>query len=254
MDEESLKSRLSRISTVWTELADAGRSSQTVAGTARMAFIRRYQGAVYRYLLGAIRDPDAADELFQEFALRFLRGAFRHADPQRGRFRDYLKTALYHLVADHQKQQRRRPCGLDQSVCDRDEAGHGPEASERRFLDSWRDELLSRAWQALAAEQQDAGTPYYAVLKYRAEHPDVCSGEMAEQLNSRLRPAQPYSEAGVRKMLQRARLRFAELLIDDVAHSLGRPGREELEQELIDVGLLPYCRSALKKRYGTNCP
>lgn len=252
MDEESLKSRLSRISTVWTELADAGRSSQTVAGAARMAFIRRYQGAVYRYLLGAVRDPDTADELFQEFALRFLRGVFRHADPERGRFRDYLKTALYHLVADHQKRQRRRPYTLEQSVADGAEPDHGPEASERRFVDSWRDELLARAWKALAAEQHDGGQPYYAVLKYRAEHPEVNSGEMAEQLNARLRPARPYSEVGVRKALQRARLRFAELLIDDVAHSLGAPGREELEQELVDVGLLPYCRSALKKRYGTK--
>jgi RNA polymerase sigma factor (sigma-70 family) len=249
VEEESLKSRLSRISTVWTELADAGRSSRTVAGAARMAFIRRYQGAVYRYLLGAVRNPDTADELFQEFALRFLRGVFRHADPERGRFRDYLKTALCHLVADHQKRQRRRPYTLEQPVAERCESELGEEVSERRFLESWRDELLARAWDALAAGQQAAGQPYYAVLRYRAEHPEATSAEMAGQLTARLRPERPYSEAGVRKMLQRARLRFAELLIDDVSHSLGCPGREELEQELVDLGLLPYCRSAMKKRY-----
>jgi len=252
VDDECLKSRLSRISTVWSMLAEAGRSSQTAAGAARLAFIQRYQGAVYRYLLGAVHDPDTADELFQEFALRFLRGRFRHADPERGRFRDYLKTALYHLVADHQKKQQRRPCPLEQSVADGAAPDSGPEASARRFIESWRDELLARAWEALAAEQHDGGQPHYTVLKHRAEHPEANSAEMAEQLSARLRPKRPYSEAGIRKVLQRARLRFAELLIDDVAHSLGQPGREQLEQELIDVGLLPYCRSALKRRYGTN--
>ncbi|MFH1923401.1 MAG: hypothetical protein ABIP48_26355 [Planctomycetota bacterium] len=85
MDEDSLKSRISRISTVWTMLADAHQAPDTEARAARLAFIRRYQGAAYRYLLGATRDPDAADELFQEFALRFVQGAFRGADPKRGR-------------------------------------------------------------------------------------------------------------------------------------------------------------------------
>jgi hypothetical protein len=47
-----------------------------------------YHRAVHRYLLGALRDEDAAEELFQEFALRFVRGDFRWADRGRGRFRD----------------------------------------------------------------------------------------------------------------------------------------------------------------------
>ena len=38
-----------------------------------------YQGAAYRYLTAAVGDPDVAAELFQEFAVRFLRGDFRRA-------------------------------------------------------------------------------------------------------------------------------------------------------------------------------
>ena len=40
------------------------------------------------------RDEQLAEELFQEFALRMLRGDFRRAEPLRGRFRDYLKTVI----------------------------------------------------------------------------------------------------------------------------------------------------------------
>ena len=53
--------------------------------------IDRYSGAVYRYPLAALRDRDAADEVFQEFALRLVKGGFRNSDQRRGRFRDYVK-------------------------------------------------------------------------------------------------------------------------------------------------------------------
>jgi len=35
--------------------------------------------------------------------------------------------------------------------------------------------------------------------------------------------------------------------MQEVARSLGNPSREELTQELIELGLLSYCRSALDK-------
>src|SRR5262249_57514629 len=93
--------------------------------------------AVYRYLIGAVRDPDIADELFQEFALRLMRGAFRRADPRRGRFRDFLKTALSHLVTDHYRRQGRGPRpyhGSPQPATDRST----PAEAEERFAAEWR--------------------------------------------------------------------------------------------------------------------
>ena len=71
--------------------------------------MQRYCGSVYRYLLGALRNGDAAIELFQEFAMRFVRGDFHRASPTRGRFRDYVKTALINLVTDHFNRQNSKP-------------------------------------------------------------------------------------------------------------------------------------------------
>ena len=88
---------LSQITTLWTMLLRAHTPADDAAA-ARHALLERYGGAVGRYLLGAVHDPDAAAELTQEFAVRFLRGDFRRAEAARGRFRDYLKTALIHLV------------------------------------------------------------------------------------------------------------------------------------------------------------
>ncbi len=77
--------RLEMISTRWTLLQRAHRDGdERGAAAARANLLENYGGAVRRYLLGALRDADAADELFQEFAYRFLHGDFRSASPERG--------------------------------------------------------------------------------------------------------------------------------------------------------------------------
>jgi DNA-directed RNA polymerase specialized sigma24 family protein len=240
MDGDELDQRLSRMSTVWTMVFEAHGAEADAATAAMSGLAQRYSGVAYRYLLGAVHDPDAAAELAQEFALRILRGAFRRADPSRGRFRDYLKTALIHLVDDYRAAQRSRPRPLP-----RDEpASPVPVVPETEvdFLESWRAELLDRTWKALAAAQP----MYHAVLLFRVENPDVPSPRMAEELGARLgtslRPDQ------VRKALERSHARFAELLIDEVAITLGNPTRDELAEELREVELLRYCRSALERR------
>jgi RNA polymerase sigma-70 factor (ECF subfamily) len=250
MDEESLQSRISKISTTWTLLAKAHQPPGEGVAAAQLALVQRYQGAVYRYLLGATRDPDAADELFQEFALRLIQGAFRRADPTRGRFRDYLRTALYRLVADYHKQQRKRPPSLDETAPQPTAPAPSPTENDEQFLQSWREELLARAWTALADAARQDRQPYYEVLKFRAENMRATSAEMAERLTEKLRPERPYTPTGIRKTLQRARERFANLLIEEVAHSLDQPTDAGLEQELIDLGLRRYCRPVLARRLG----
>src|SRR4051812_1666571 len=112
MDEREIARRLNNISTVWSLVLQAHQGPPDATAVARQALVERYLGAVYRYLLGAVRNPDTADELCQEFCLRFVRGDFRNADPARGRFRDLIKTALINLVINHQK--RKRPLHLEQ--------------------------------------------------------------------------------------------------------------------------------------------
>jgi hypothetical protein len=86
------------------------------------------------------------------------------------------------------------------------------------------------------------------VLRFRADNRDLPSPEMAERLAAQL--GRSLTPVGVRQILHRARERFADALLDEVLHSLDRPTVEHLEQELIDLGLLDYCRSALKRLGG----
>jgi len=109
VDQRELSQRLSRISTRWSVVWDAHHGSGGDAAAARRELVLEYGGAVYRYLVGAVRDPDAAEELAHEFAVRVMNGELHRADPERGRFRDYVKRVLVNLVNDHVQSRMRRP-------------------------------------------------------------------------------------------------------------------------------------------------
>jgi DNA-directed RNA polymerase specialized sigma24 family protein len=234
---------ISQIETLWPVLMQAHAGAPDEVNLAQQAILQRYRPAIYRYLLACLGNADAADEVCSEFSLRFVRGDFRNANPEKGRFRDLLKSSLYRLMIDYHKRRQRGMPNL---------APDGPEPiatldstydSDRQFLETWRANLLNKAWDALQEEERRSDRPLHTVLHYRAAHPDLRSAQMAEQLSARL--GKDVSAEWVRKWLHAARGRFAELLLREVAASLREPTPDSVEEELIDLGLFEYCKSAV---------
>lgn len=237
---------LSRMQTLWTLVCQAHQGQEADGRQARAMLLDRYGGAVRRYLLGALRDAEAADELTQEFAVKFLRGDFRSADPEHGRFRSFLKTALVHLVIDFHRRRRQLPLGMNSQTPEPVAPDGSPFDSDALFLQNWRNELLARGWAALELFEKGETQPFYTVLRFRADHPDLSSAQMAENLSTKLGKA--VSAANVRQLLHRSREKFAELLLDEVSQSLEQPTTDRLTEELVELSLLEYCRSALERR------
>jgi RNA polymerase sigma-70 factor (ECF subfamily) len=249
MEPEELNTRLSAISTQWSKLFEAHQDPAETGPKILRELVLRYYGAVYRYLLGALRDPVAAEELAQDFAVRFLRGDFKHADPERGRFRDFLKTALRNLLRDHWRKIGGTPARLDSSA----QVSGDPDPTDdldRAFLAGWREELLSRAWDRLAKMEAEAGQPYHTLLRYKVANQQLSSAELAEHLRTQV--GKEISVTALRQLLHRARDNFANFLVNEVARSLQTEDEERLTQELIELDLLPYCRSALGRRRRTT--
>jgi len=232
-------SRLDRISTSWTLLNQAKEGASDAAQVARRLLVERYRGAVRRYLGALLRDDDAVDELSQEFSLALIEGKLAKAAPERGRFRNYVKTVVVHLVGRHRKKQQRlarvgemKSDPVDASANEMDHA----------FLQSWRDELLARTWQALAQAQ----ATFFSVLHFRAVHPDLAVDEVVRELGPQL--GKKLTAESLRQTLHRARALFADLLLAEVAQSLTEPSDEEIAEELGELNLLAYCRPALERK------
>ena len=231
---------MSQIETRWSLVFQAHSDDGEAGASAQRELMERYAGAVQRYLMCVTRDADAAADLAQEFALRFLKGDFHLADPRRGRFRDYVKRAVLNLVVDAHRRNKSRPQPLPnegEAIVDRD---HDPAVLERQFLDCWRDELLSRAWKRLEELEARGGQPFHTVLRYRAENPELRSRQIAEHLAEGLN--RPLTAGWVRQTLRRAREKFVGLVRYEVSLSIGCSSHEALDDEMRDLGLWAYCR------------
>lgn len=246
MPRPDLNSHLSQISTQWTVLRQAHAGPGAESRAAQQLLLERYGGAVHRYLMRAVGDVHSADDLFQEFALELVRGSFRGADPIRKRFRFYAKTVLFHIVCRHGRSRRKSAKLLAPDNPELANLAAPMPGSERQLDDNWRDQLLARTWQRLKQSQAH----FHDVLRFRVEHPEMESTNMADQLSRQL--GKPLSPQGVRQSLHRARVEFANLLIDEIAQTLEEPTPDRVQEELADLNLLEYCGPALDRRNRTQ--
>ena len=239
---------LSQIQTLWS-VVELAHGDNTAMQSAQQKMLDRYGGAVRRYALAALRDEDAADEVFQEFALKFIRGDFRGADPGKGRFREFVKTVVYRLIVDYQRRQKKlgREGQMHSNLAEPGELDSTSGKDEDAlFHASWRDDLLARCWGKLAEYECTSGKPYHTVLRYRVKHAEARSGELAEGLSKLM--GKPLNAGAVRVTLHRARDAFADLLLDEVINSLADNSLDAAENELIELDLLAYCKPALDRR------
>ncbi len=245
MEHVEPEPRLSQMSTHWTVVFDAHTGTPDQISTAVSELMCRYSGAVHRYFLKAVRDPGVAEELDQEFAIRFLRGDFRRCQPERGRFRDYVKRAVQNMISDHFRRKKsshtRNAPMVEPAVED-----PGLLHFEKQFVLSWRNDLLERAWKSLSDLEIASGQPYHKVLRFRVDHPDLPSGEAAVKLSKMV--GRELTAGAVRQAVLRSRRKFVDFLLSEVLESLDRPSQDELEEELGDLDLLQYCRPYLKRR------
>lgn len=213
--------------------------------TARRRFFERYHQPVSRYLVGIMRDEQAAEELAQDFARGVLEKAFRGYNPERGRFRDYLKASLRNKVLDYwrKKSRQRMVAGLDEI-----EPVAKPTVELPRRGDL--EDVVDAVYRRLKEIRQTATVSYYQVLLYSYKHPDATSEKMAAALTQDLKLAKPLSAMGVRKTLERARDKFAEFFILELIEHHDCTTRERLEERLAELRVLEICRASVARHFG----
>jgi len=236
------KSHLDAISTRWAQVGDP------------IQFVMRYAPAIRKYLAAILGNSADVDDVCQDFLLRSLSHHFAAASPDQGKFRKYLKSAVRNAALMHLRGQRRRQ---NISLADLEEAADPhleplsfsalslDPGEDAEWSQSWQQCLLDRAWRALhgCLRKETEGNILYTALRITADHPDEDSKQLAARVSEKLgRPVKPEA---LRQQLSRARRLFAELIVREISQSLEVKSADSVEQELIDIGLLPYVRKLL---------
>jgi RNA polymerase sigma factor (sigma-70 family) len=241
MAGDTISQRLDSMTTRWSVVRRAHQASIVSAGQARNELVLRYSKAIRAYVRAILLDDSRADEVAQDAIVRLLSGDFAGADPNRGRFRDLLKVSVRNMARNHwEKENRRRGVALNvEEVAAADGGSEDPE-----WLASWSQNALDLTWSALENfERSQPDSSAVALLRLRAAFPDASSEELAERLSQKTKKS--VTPEAVRQQLRRARVKFAELLIEEIADGLEDSSPEDVEEELASLGLMDYVRDLL---------
>lgn len=239
-------SHLSQIQSMMTLLGEARSGTPAAIQQARNALVLRYGKAIRSYVGSIITNDADADEVAHNIVVKMLQGDFSGWSREKGRFRDYLKVSVRNaaLSALRQRSGVRGHVAIDQ---------HDLEIAEKAdqdiWTDAWRKSVINGAFQELAAYQRKhalSGNHFATVIRMLIDHPD----EDSEQLAARLaeKTGQPIRADAFRKQVSRARRKFAELLVQEIERSLLDDATpERIEEELIELRLMPFVRDFLEE-------
>jgi DNA-directed RNA polymerase specialized sigma24 family protein len=152
------------LTTHWSVVLAAGRSDSTRAQNALARLCQTYWYPIYAYVRRRGHSPHDAQDLTQEFFAQLLeRHSVASADPNRGRFRSFLLTAVDHfLVHEWQKvhaQKRgggRQILSLDLALAEQryDLEPADTATPDKLFDKHWAGALLEEVLSQLEAEYQ----------------------------------------------------------------------------------------------------
>lgn len=242
-EPQEVSLNLGNIKTRWSMIRQAHDSAPKgdSSSQAREALVMRYASAIRKFVQIVVKDDHLADELAQDAIIRLLKGDFSGADPNRGRFRDLLKTAIRNMARNHwAKANRRSSVAFDLQLID---SGESDELDEM-WTNQCRDMVLSVAWQRLQEwEETNSESVAFTVLKLRSQFPDDSSTQIAERLSEKI--GKTYKPDTTRQQLRRARVRFADYLVSEIADGLAEPTPDNLKDELNSLGLYSSVRDVL---------
>lgn len=195
---------------------------------------RVYWQPLYAYLRRSGQDSETAKDGVQGFLANFLsRNGFERCGPAGGRFRHFLLSSLRnYTISESRKEATLKRGGqaevvpLDIAEAEQVYRTQAPEAlpPEAAFDRQWAQTVWSRALARLRQEHRDRGRePLFEALKGALTRDD-------EQAPAELAAATGMTPGTVTVAMHRMRRRLRDLVVDEIAQTVGDDG--DLEEEL----------------------
>ncbi len=225
---------LSFATTHWSIVLEAGRGRHAEADVALAELCQKYWFPLYSYVRRRVHDQSEAQDLTQEFFARLLeKELLAQANPDRGRFRSFLLTAMQNFLTNEWRKAQATKRGGGQRVLSLDfqasdsrlsfEPGHDWTA-ERIFERNWGITLLEHVLTRLRDEYTTAGKEklFAALRPFISSNRDEGSFAMlAEQLEM--------TEGAAKVAAHRLRKRYRELLRAELAQTVADPADVDAE-------------------------
>jgi RNA polymerase sigma-70 factor (ECF subfamily) len=198
---------------------------------------RAYWFPIYAFFRRHGSDAEAARDLTQTYFTRLLeKDLFLVADPQKGRFRSFLKTDCTYFLADQRDRERAQKRGgaramIPIEALDAEDRYRREMADEltpdRQFDRTWALTLLDRVLDQLAAEYADSGRgaifERLQVVLTPGSHPGSYAA-LAAPLGM--------TEGAVQVAVHRLRRRYRAILREQIAATLDDPTDADVEDEI----------------------
>jgi len=221
--------------TRWSIVMSAGHTSSPDSRRALESLCETYWYPLYAYVRRRVPDVNEAQDLTQAFFAELLEKNFvGSATPARGRFRAFLLTAFKHFLSkewDKAKAQKRgggrAPISLDFNSADSRisiEPSSGLTA-DQLYDRQWAVTLLGQILDRLESEfDRDGKAKHFEELKgfIIGDHGGTTYADIATRLNM--------TEAAAKMAGSRTRLRYRELLRDEIAQTVAGP--DDVDDEI----------------------
>jgi RNA polymerase sigma factor (sigma-70 family) len=233
--DDSARDRDQFMTTRWSVVLAAGRAESDDPQRALTSLCEQYWFPLYAYVRRQVPSPHDAQDLTQAFFAELLEKDFvQSADPQRGRFRAFLLTAMRNFLAKQWRKAKaqRRGGGRAAISLDFDSAAaryalelRSTLTPEAEFDRQWAVTLLNRVLQQLADECAAAGKErlFERTKGFLVGDPDQTTyAAVAPELNM--------TEAAVKMAVHRLRSRYRELLRREIAGTVADP--QDVDDEI----------------------
>jgi RNA polymerase sigma factor (sigma-70 family) len=222
------------VTTHWSVVLSAGDIEALQGSQALEKLCRTYWPPLYGYVRRQGYRPEDAQDLTQAFFAKLLEKNFwARADPQKGRFRSFLLTALRQFLSDERDRARTAKRGGGVPLISLDERageehfieGLGQNLSgEQQFDLRWASTVLQQARATLRQECIASGK---SALYERVN----LLGDQSESSLPYVAIAQELgmSVSAIKSAVSRLRERYGELVREEVAHTVSSPAELDVE-------------------------